>query len=128
MPMYCAHLYANVGQRACRNLRTTAARWWVAFSQRAGRALAGVSPRTSSRLVSARSRFLGIGHCRKVSHGRSQKQPDGSSLGKRYGESSMKYVALVDGKAGAYGVAFPDAPGCAAMGKTMDEAIANAVR
>ena len=40
----------------------------------------------------------------------------------------MKYVALVDGKAGAYGVAFPDAPGCAAMGKTMDEAIANAVR
>jgi predicted RNase H-like HicB family nuclease len=40
----------------------------------------------------------------------------------------MKYVALVDGKAGSYGVSFPDAPGCTAMGKTMDEAVANAVR
>jgi predicted RNase H-like HicB family nuclease len=38
----------------------------------------------------------------------------------------MKYVALVDGKAGAFGVSFPDAPGCTAMGKTMDAAIANA--
>ena len=38
-----------------------------------------------------------------------------------------RYIALVDGKAGAYGVVFPDLPGCAAMGKTMDEALANAV-
>lgn len=38
-----------------------------------------------------------------------------------------RYIALVDGEAGAYGVSFPDAPGCAAMGKTMDEAIQNAV-
>ena len=37
-----------------------------------------------------------------------------------------RYVALVDGKAGAYGVVFPDLPGCTAMGKTMDEAVANA--
>lgn len=38
----------------------------------------------------------------------------------------MNFVALVDGKLGAYGVSFPDAPGCAAMGKTMDAAMANA--
>ncbi|MBV8976871.1 MAG: type II toxin-antitoxin system HicB family antitoxin [Alphaproteobacteria bacterium] len=37
-----------------------------------------------------------------------------------------RYIALVDGKAGAYGVVFPDLPGCTAMGKTMDEAIAHA--
>jgi predicted RNase H-like HicB family nuclease len=37
-----------------------------------------------------------------------------------------RYVALIDGKAGAYGVMFPDLPGCTAMGKTMDEALANA--
>ena len=39
-----------------------------------------------------------------------------------------RYAALIDGADGAYGVAFPDAPGCTAMGKTMDEAIANAGR
>lgn len=37
-----------------------------------------------------------------------------------------RYIALIDGKAGAYGVVFPDLPGCAAMGRTMDEALANA--
>jgi predicted RNase H-like HicB family nuclease len=37
-----------------------------------------------------------------------------------------RYVALIDGKAGAYGVVFPDLPGCTAMGKTVDQAIANA--
>ena len=37
-----------------------------------------------------------------------------------------RYFALIDGKAGAYGVVFPDLPGCTAMGKTMDEALANA--
>ena len=37
-----------------------------------------------------------------------------------------RYVALIDGKAGAYGVTFPDLPGCTAMGKTMDEALAHA--
>jgi len=39
----------------------------------------------------------------------------------------MRYTVLIDGKAGAYGVAFPDLPGCAAMGKTIERAIANAV-
>ncbi len=38
-----------------------------------------------------------------------------------------QYVALIDGKAGAYGVAFPDAPGCTAMGATLEEAYAGAV-
>ena len=37
-----------------------------------------------------------------------------------------RYIALIDGKPGAYGVVFPDAPGCAAMGKTLDEALAHA--
>ena len=37
-----------------------------------------------------------------------------------------RYFALIDGKAGAYGVVFPDLPGCTAMGKTMDETLANA--
>lgn len=39
----------------------------------------------------------------------------------------MHYVALIDGKPGAYGVVVPDLPGCTAMGKTLDAARANAV-
>jgi len=35
------------------------------------------------------------------------------------------YIALVDGQAGAFGVVFPDAPGCAAMGATHEEALKN---
>ena len=38
----------------------------------------------------------------------------------------MRYPALIDGEAGAYGVVFPDLPGCVAMGGTVDEAIENA--
>jgi predicted RNase H-like HicB family nuclease len=38
----------------------------------------------------------------------------------------LRYIALVDGKRGAYGVVFPDLPGCTAMGRTMDEALRNA--
>ena len=37
-----------------------------------------------------------------------------------------RYPAFVDGKAGAYGVAFPDIPGIVAMGETMDDALVNA--
>jgi|SRR6185312_1742990 len=37
-----------------------------------------------------------------------------------------RYIALIDGKAGAYGIVFPDLPGCTAMGKTMEGALANA--
>jgi predicted RNase H-like HicB family nuclease len=36
------------------------------------------------------------------------------------------YTALIDGKAGAYGVYFPDLPGCTAMGATLEKAIVNA--
>jgi predicted RNase H-like HicB family nuclease len=38
-----------------------------------------------------------------------------------------RYIALIDGESGAYGVAVPDLPGCAAMGRTIDEALTNAV-
>ena len=37
-----------------------------------------------------------------------------------------RYGAVVDGKKGAYGVVIPDLPGCTAMGKTIDETLANA--
>jgi predicted RNase H-like HicB family nuclease len=37
-----------------------------------------------------------------------------------------RYTALVDGKAGAYGVVFTELDGCVAMGATVDEALANA--
>ena len=32
----------------------------------------------------------------------------------------MRYFALVDGKAGAYGVEVPDLPGCTSAGPTTD--------
>jgi len=41
-------------------------------------------------------------------------------------EMTTRYIALLDGKRGAYGVAFPDLPGCTAMGRTMDEVLRNA--
>jgi predicted RNase H-like HicB family nuclease len=31
------------------------------------------------------------------------------------------YVGLIDGREGAYGIAFPDCPGCTAMAATLDE-------
>ncbi len=38
-----------------------------------------------------------------------------------------RYVALVDGKPGAYGVVVPDLPGCTSGGTTIDDALRNAV-
>jgi predicted RNase H-like HicB family nuclease len=38
----------------------------------------------------------------------------------------IRYPALIDGEDGAYGVVFPDVPGVAAMGHTIDEALLNA--
>jgi predicted RNase H-like HicB family nuclease len=38
-----------------------------------------------------------------------------------------RYFALLDGEAGAYGVAFPDCPGCTAMGLDENEAYTNAI-
>jgi predicted RNase H-like HicB family nuclease len=40
--------------------------------------------------------------------------------------NTTRYAALIDGKRGAYGVTFPDLPGCAAMGRTLDEAFQHA--
>lgn len=39
----------------------------------------------------------------------------------------MRYIAVVDGKPGAYGVVVPDLPGCTSGGKTVDAAYSNAV-
>ncbi len=39
---------------------------------------------------------------------------------------TLRYPALMDSREGAYGVAFPDLPGCAAMGYTVEDAIVNA--
>lgn len=36
----------------------------------------------------------------------------------------VRYLALIDGYPGAYGVAFPDLSGCTAMGDTLDQAMA----
>ena len=38
----------------------------------------------------------------------------------------IRYPALIDGEDGAFGVVFPDIPGIAAMGSTIDEALINA--
>jgi predicted RNase H-like HicB family nuclease len=37
-----------------------------------------------------------------------------------------RFIALIDASDGAFGVVFPDAPGCTAMGETQQEAIDNA--
>lgn len=38
----------------------------------------------------------------------------------------MRYIAIMDRSEGAFGVMFPDLPGCTAMGDTKDEALSNA--
>lgn len=38
---------------------------------------------------------------------------------------SVRYTVLIDGEPGAFGVVVPDAPGCTAMGNTLDEALGN---
>ena len=38
-----------------------------------------------------------------------------------------QYVALIDGRQGAYGVVVPDLPGCTSAGNTIDEARRNAI-
>ena len=35
----------------------------------------------------------------------------------------MRYLVLIDGNPGAYGVVFPDLPGCTAVGDTLDQAV-----
>lgn len=38
----------------------------------------------------------------------------------------IRYLALIDGEKGTYGVSFPDIPGVVSMGATRDEALLNA--
>ncbi len=38
-----------------------------------------------------------------------------------------RYLAIIDESGGQFGVVFPDAPGCTAMGGTQEEAIDNAI-
>ena len=38
-----------------------------------------------------------------------------------------RYVALIDGNAGAYGIIVPDLPGCTSGGRSIDAALRNAV-
>jgi predicted RNase H-like HicB family nuclease len=38
-----------------------------------------------------------------------------------------RYVAIVDGKPGTFGVVVPDLPGCTSGGNTVDEALRNTV-
>lgn len=38
-----------------------------------------------------------------------------------------RYIALIDGESGAYGVTVPDLPGCTSGGSTTDEALRNAI-
>ena len=38
----------------------------------------------------------------------------------------MRCIALIDGEPGAYGVVFPDLPGCTAMAATLDQAMMSA--
>jgi predicted RNase H-like HicB family nuclease len=41
--------------------------------------------------------------------------------------SMARYVAIVDGAPGAYGVVVPDLPGCTSAGPTIDKALRDAV-
>ena len=38
----------------------------------------------------------------------------------------MRYIALIDGEPGTYGVVFPDLPGCTAMAAPLDQAMTSA--
>ena len=42
-------------------------------------------------------------------------------------DAAPRYVVLIDGSEGAYGVVVPDLPGCTAMGATIDEALTAAL-
>jgi HicB_like antitoxin of bacterial toxin-antitoxin system len=64
----------------------------------------------------------GIERCPRGSRDKSPK----SRVGGEYGKLHLSYTGLIDGKAGAYGVVFPNFPGCVAIGATIDEAVRNA--
>jgi predicted RNase H-like HicB family nuclease len=64
----------------------------------------------------------GIERCPRGSQDKSPK----SRVGGEYGQLQLSYTGLIDGKAGAYGVVFPNLPGCVAIGATIVEAVRNA--
>jgi predicted RNase H-like HicB family nuclease len=35
----------------------------------------------------------------------------------------MRYIGLIDGTQGSYGMVFPDLPGCIVMGETIDDTV-----
>ena len=41
-------------------------------------------------------------------------------------KAKTRFVVVIDGKPGAFGLWVPDMPGCTSMGKTMDDALKNA--
>jgi predicted RNase H-like HicB family nuclease len=43
------------------------------------------------------------------------------------GAEMTRYFAILDGEPGAFGVSFPDCPGCVAMGEDENEAYENAI-
>lgn len=81
---------------------------------------------TSSNILSAEgvSSFPAIERSRQASPVRLPKQPAGvmSNMAK----TTTRYVVVIDGKPGAFGMWVPDMPGCTSMGKTVDELLLNA--
>src|ERR1700687_3868846 len=75
-------------------------------------------PARPGRIVVPRHRTLSPGVARVIARSRA------GSIHRRL---FMRYIALVDGNAGAYGVVVPDLPGCTSAGPTTDEALRTAV-
>jgi predicted RNase H-like HicB family nuclease len=49
-----------------------------------------------------------------------------SSTSRRSAKPATRYVVVIDGKPGAYGMYVPDMPGCTSMGDTIAELLTNA--
>jgi predicted RNase H-like HicB family nuclease len=78
---------------------------------------------TSIRASLAASSSRAIGSFRQVSLARLLAKPAGNDK-----EADVaRYVAIVDGKPGAFGVVIPDLPGCTSGGGTVEAALRNAV-
>lgn len=104
-------------------LNTTAARLFAGCSVTAGKTRAALAMTNSSTPKNrGASSCLGTGSYRTAWHKASQEMP----AGLRKIEAMKRYIALLDGKPGAYGVVVPDFPGCYGGGATEDEAIADA--
>jgi predicted RNase H-like HicB family nuclease len=88
----------------------------------------GLPPWRQSRRLYSPGKAACDHHCAASPHGlarrRSQHRED--SRLDQIGGLTMRYVALLDGRPGAFGVVVPDLPGCSSGGATVDEAVANA--